>query len=160
MPPKRNLTRLFLPTILLAIFLFNVACGNTTTETVLAPTATPTAAATPTGRGAGDTLQLLVWQAPTILNPHLATGQKDWAASRIVYEPLASFDEKGELIPFLAAEIPSLDNGDVAADGKSVTWHLKQDVKWSDGEPFTAADVLFTYQFISNPDTKATTTSA
>lgn len=156
---KRSTTRLFLPLILLAISLLGVACGNATTETVLAPTVTPTAAATPTGRGVGDTLRLLSWQAPTILNPHLATGQKDWAASRIVYEPLASFDEKGQLIPFLAAEIPSLENGDVAADGKSVTWHLKQDVKWSDGQLFTAADVLFTYQFIANPDTGATTTS-
>jgi peptide/nickel transport system substrate-binding protein len=46
----------------------------------------------------------------------------------------------------------------VAADGKSVTWKLKQDVKWSDGEPFTADDVLFTYEFVTNPDVGATTT--
>jgi peptide/nickel transport system substrate-binding protein len=55
-------------------------------------------------------------------------------------------------VPFLAAQIPSLANGGVAADGKSVTWKLKQDVKWSDDQPFTAKDVLFTYQFITNPD--------
>lgn len=99
-----------------------------------------------------DELRLLLWQAPTTLNPHLASGIKDQTASRISYEPLASFDQAGTLVPFLAAEIPSLDNGGVAADGKSVTWKLKPDVAWSDGVPFTAKDVLFTYQFITNPD--------
>lgn len=99
-----------------------------------------------------DVLRLLLWQAPTTLNPHLASGIKDQTASRVSYEPLASFDQAGTLVPFLAAEIPSLDNGGVAADGKSVTWKLKPDVTWSDGVPFTAKDVLFTYQFITNPD--------
>ena len=102
-----------------------------------------------------STLKLLYWQAPTILNPHLSTGFKDAEAARITLEPLASFNNEGELIPFLAAEIPSVENGDVAKDGKSVTWKLKQDVKWSDGTPFTAQDVVFTYEFISNPEVGA-----
>lgn len=99
-----------------------------------------------------ETLKLLYWQAPTILNPHLSTGFKDAEASRITLEPLASFNNEGELIPFLAAEIPTVENGGVAADGKSVTWKLKPDVKWSDGTPFTAEDVVFTYRYISNPE--------
>ena len=102
-----------------------------------------------------DTLKLLYWQAPTILNPHLSTGFKDAEASRITLEPLASFDNEGNLIPFLAGSIPTVANGGVAADGKSVTWKLKQDVKWSDGTPFTAEDVVFTYEFLSNPDVGA-----
>ncbi|MDY7024558.1 MAG: peptide ABC transporter substrate-binding protein, partial [Cyanobacteriota bacterium] len=99
-----------------------------------------------------NTLRLLYWQAPTILNPHLSTGFKDAEASRITLEPLASFNNQGELIPFLAAEVPRIENGGIAKDGKSVTWKLKQDIKWSDGTPFTADDVIFTYEFISNPD--------
>jgi len=55
------------------------------------------------------------------------------------------------LIPLLAETIPTVDNDGVAADGKSVIWKLKQDLKWSDGEPFTAEDVVFTYDFLSNP---------
>lgn len=51
-----------------------------------------------------DTLRLLLWQAPTTLNPHFADGIKDQTASRIIYEPLASFDREGNLVPFLAAE--------------------------------------------------------
>jgi peptide/nickel transport system substrate-binding protein len=103
-----------------------------------------------------DVLRLLYWQAPTILNPHLSTGFKDSEASRITLEPLASYDNDGNLVPFLAAEIPTRDNGGVAADGKSVTWRLKQGIKWSDGTPFTAADVVFTYEFISNPKVGST----
>jgi peptide/nickel transport system substrate-binding protein len=104
----------------------------------------------------GDTLRLLSWQAPTNLNPHLARGSKDYLASRVTYEPLASYNQAGELVPFLAAEIPTLENGGVAEDGLSVTWQLKQDVRWSDGEPFTAQDVVTTYALIANPDSAAT----
>jgi peptide/nickel transport system substrate-binding protein len=111
-------------------------------------------------RGQGGTLRLYYWQAPTIVNPHLSPGTKDLSASRIVYEPLASFDARGELVPFLAAEIPSLENGGVSSDGKSVTWRLKQDVTWADGEPFTARDVLFTYQYITNPEVGSTSGSS
>lgn len=105
-------------------------------------------------------LRIFFWQAPTILNPQLSTGDKDVFASRITYEPLASFNKEGILVPFLAAEIPSLENGGVASDGKSVIWKLKPGVRWADGKLFTADDVLFTYEFITNPATAAPTVSA
>ena len=107
-----------------------------------------------------EVLRLFYWQAPTIVNPHLSPGTKDLSASRIVYEPLASFAADGTLVPFLAQEIPTIENGGVAADGTSVTWKLRQDVKWADGEPFTAADVVFTYNYIRNPDVQATSRSS
>src|SRR5207302_1826329 len=97
-------------------------------------------ASSPTKRGGGGLLKTLWWQAPTLLNPHFAVGTKDQDASRIFYEPLASFDPDGNLVPFLAAEIPSLQNGGVAKDGRSVTWRLKKNVLWHDGKPFTADD--------------------
>jgi len=134
-------------------------CGGAlvTPPPTLAPTETVTETPTeavPT-RGQGETLTLLYFQAPTIVNPHLSPGTKDLSASRITYEPLASFDKDSNLTPFLAAEAPSLENGQIAADGTSVTWKLKQDIQWADGEPFTADDVLFTYQYIMNPDVKS-----
>jgi peptide/nickel transport system substrate-binding protein len=104
-----------------------------------------------------NTVRLLYWIAPTILNPHLAWGAKDFEASRISYEPLASFDQNGNFVLLLAAEIPTLENGGLAKDGKSVTWKLKRGIKWSDGKLFTAADVVFTYKYISNPAVGATT---
>ncbi len=133
-----------------------------TSTSAASPAASATSASTSTttagaGRGKGDTLNLLWWQAPTILNGHLAQGTKDFDASCVVLEPLAWFDEDGKIVPTLAAEVPSLDNGGVAKDGMSVTWKLKEGVKWSDGEDFTADDVKFTFEYVSNPDTAATT---
>jgi peptide/nickel transport system substrate-binding protein len=123
----------------------------------LEATATTEPTSTPSQRGIGDILYILNPQAPDLLNPHISVSLKDLEPSRIVYEPLATIDEKGNLLACLAAEIPSLENGGVSEDGKSVTWKLRQDVFWSDGEPFTAEDVLFTYQYITNPDVQAAT---
>ncbi len=104
-----------------------------------------------TKRGGGGALKLMYWQAPVHLNPHYAGGTKDQDASRIFYEPLAGWDTDGNLIPFLAAEIPSRQNGAVAADGRSVVWKLKRGVKWHDGKDFTADDVVFTAQYAGDP---------
>jgi peptide/nickel transport system substrate-binding protein len=106
---------------------------------------------------ADDTLRLLYWQAPTILNPHFSSGFKDSEASRITLEPLASFDAEGNMVLFLAAEEPTLENGSVSEDGRTVTWKLKEGILWSDGTPFTAEDVAFTYEFIANPEVASNT---
>ena len=91
-----------------------------------------------------DALRLFFWQAPTQFNPHLSSGFKDLAAARMTYEPLASFDREGRLIPVLAAEIPSLENGGVAPDGRSVTWKLKPKVAWYYlTSRFTFCNILF-----------------
>ncbi|HWM79680.1 MAG TPA: peptide ABC transporter substrate-binding protein, partial [Methylomirabilota bacterium] len=111
-------------------------------------------------RGGGGPLRLLFWQAPTILNPHLSVGVKHFAGARIFYEPLADFDPEGNLVPFLAAELPSLQNGGVAKDGTWVVWNLKKGVQWHDGRPFTADDVIFTWEFAADPATAATSISA
>ena len=79
------------------------------------------APSTPTTRAGGGTLRLLWWQAPTIANVHLSTGMKDNDASRVVQEPLASFNRDGALVPILAEAIPSVDNGGLTRDGTSVT---------------------------------------
>jgi peptide/nickel transport system substrate-binding protein len=111
----------------------------------------------PTKAGGGGTLKALLWQAPTLLNPHLAVGAKDAEGSRIFYEPLAAWDPDGNMVPVLAAEIPDIENGGVASDGKSVTWKLKAGVEWHDGQPFTADDVVFNWEYAADPATAATT---
>jgi peptide/nickel transport system substrate-binding protein len=107
----------------------------------------------PTRRGGGGALKVLWWQGATLLNPHFAVGTKDQDGSRIFYEPLASWDPDGNLVPVLAAEIPSAQNGGLARDGKSVTWKLKPGVQWHDGKPFTADDCVFTWEFAADPAT-------
>jgi peptide/nickel transport system substrate-binding protein len=107
----------------------------------------------PTKRGGGGALKTLWWQGATLLNPHFAVGTKDQDGSRIFYEPLASWDPDGNLSPVLAAEIPTVQNGGLAKDGRSVTWKLKKGVTWHDGKPFTADDCLFTWEFAADPAT-------
>jgi peptide/nickel transport system substrate-binding protein len=111
----------------------------------------------PTRGGGGGALRTLFWQAPTLLNPHFAVGAKDAEGAGIFYEPLAAWDPDGNLVPVLAAEIPDIENGGVAADGRSVTWKLKTGVQWHDGHPFTADDVVFNWEYASDPATAATT---
>lgn len=111
----------------------------------------------PTKRGGGGALKLLWWQGATLLNPHFAVGTKDQDASRIFYEPLASWDAEGNLVAILAAEIPSRQNGGLAADGKSVVWKLKRGVQWHDGKPVTADDLVFNWEYASDPATSSVT---
>jgi peptide/nickel transport system substrate-binding protein len=114
----------------------------------------------PTKRGGGGHLKVLWWQGPTLLNPHFAVGTKDQDGSRLFYEPLAGWDAEGNLRPILAAEIPSRENGGLAADGKSVTWKLKRGVKWHDGQPFTADDCVFNWQYSKDPATSSVTSGS
>jgi peptide/nickel transport system substrate-binding protein len=111
----------------------------------------------PKKAGGGGALKLLYWQAPTLLNPHFAVGTKDQEGSRIFYEPLAGWDSEGTLVPMLAEEIPDIENGGIARDGMSVTWKLKKNVKWHDGQAFTADDVVFNWEYAADPATAATT---
>ena len=109
----------------------------------------------PTKRGGGGALKLLWWQGATLLQPHFSSGTKDQEGSRIFYEPLGAWDKDGNLIPILAAEVPTLANGGVSKDGKSITWKLKRNVQWHDGVAFTADDVVFTAAYAADPATSA-----
>ena len=98
-------------------------------------------------RGSSGNVNIIYWQAPSILNPYLSTGTKDVESASLVLEPLIRFNEKGEMVPWLAAEVPTVANGGFAADFKTITYKLKPGLKWSDGTPLTAADVVFTYEY-------------
>ena len=111
----------------------------------------------PKKAGGGGTLKLLWWQGPTLLNPHFAVGTKDQDGSRIFYEPLASWNPDGILVPTLAAEVPSVENGNLDKGLTWVVWKLKKGVKWHDGTPFTADDCVFNAEYAADPATAATT---
>jgi peptide/nickel transport system substrate-binding protein len=113
----------------------------------------------PTKRGGGGALKVLWWQGATLLQPHFASGTKDQEGSRIFYEPLGAWDADGNLVPILAAEVPTSANGGVSRDGKTITWKLKRNVQWHDGKPFTADDVVFTAAYAADLATAAYTSN-
>ncbi len=61
------------------------------------------------------------------------------------------WDDKNNLVPYLATEIPSAENGGVSADGLTVTWKLKPCIFWSDGQPITSKDIAFTWKAMMDP---------
>ena len=112
------------------------------------------------GNGEDGTLNLIYWQAPSTLNPYLSGGYKDRDAGSITLEPLAKYDPTGKLVPALAAEIPTLRNGGISQDLTSITWKLRDNLKWSDGSGLTAQDVVFTWRYCTDEATGCTASSA
>src|SRR5690606_5995408 len=117
----------------------------------------PTEADSGGERGGGGDLRILWWQAPVLANGHLTVAGASMGAIMICMESLAHYNADLELVPYLAAEIPTLENGGLGADRTGVTWKLREGVKWHDGEDFNAEDVVFTYEYLSDPETNATT---
>ena len=103
-------------------------------------------------RGADGHVNVMYYQAPSIMNPYLSGGTKDMEAGSLVLEPLARHDPRGNMVPMLAAEIPTRENGGISEDLKSITWKLKSGVKWSDGTDFTADDVVFSWEYCTHPE--------
>jgi len=103
-------------------------------------------------RGSDGNVSIIYWQAPSILNPFLSGGTKDTESSSLVIEPLARYDEKGQIIPWLVDDIPTVGNGGISEDLTSITWNITPGLVWSDGTPFTSADVKFTYEYCTHPD--------
>lgn len=129
-------------------------------EATSAPAAAEATSAPATGStSGGGILKILYWQAVTILNPHQATGTKDFDGAAVTLEPLAHYDENGKAVPALAEEIPTIDNGGITKDFMTITWKLKKGIKWSDGTDFTADDVVFTWQYCADEATACTTKS-
>ncbi len=137
------------------------AAGAAVSRTAAAATAPVVAArgTAPTKRGGGGTLKVLSWQAPTLLNIHLSQGGNNSEAARVVEEPLAIISGGAATpdVPILAQEIPSAANGELAADGKRVTWKLRDGLRWSDGTPVTAADFAATWQYAIKPENSTST---
>lgn len=125
-----HLRRLRLLRVIGILAVFSLVLGACATAAPVAP-ATGDEAAAPAqdatdlpaeaGRGTDGTLNMLYWQAPSILNPYLSTGTKDFHAASLILEPLMWYDPDGQPYPALAAEVPTLENGGIAEDQLSIT---------------------------------------
>jgi peptide/nickel transport system substrate-binding protein len=134
----------------------NATATATEAPTAPAATASPTEAATSTALptdtpvpvvAEGRTLRFLAISKISCLNAHLGGPITDLTFGRMCLEPLAEFGPDGSPILLLAAEWPTLENGLLAADGLSVTWPLREGVRFHDGTPLSAHDVAFTWEF-------------
>ena len=103
-------------------------------------------------RGGDGELKIISGQGPSTQNTELSVGNTDSESSARVLEPRAYYDQNGAMVPALAAEIPTIENGGVAADLTSITWKLKPGVVWSDGSAFTSADVVFSGDYCMHPE--------
>lgn len=156
---KRNLYVLMSLVVLASMIL--AACGGAApateppaiTEapgTTEEPAATepPAAATEPPAAAFSGTATITFTQEPDNLNPLYTTMFFSGITRDFWLKALWSFDENNQPVPELAAEIPSTENGGVSADGKTITIKLRDDINWSDGEPVTADDFVFTYEMI------------
>jgi peptide/nickel transport system substrate-binding protein len=100
---------------------------------------------------AGRTLRLAIVSEPRSMVPMLSQGIQDNEIDRLVYDPLIACDKAGQPVPALAAVVPSRANGGISADGLTITYHLRRGVRWHDGTPFTAADVVASYRAVMDP---------
>lgn len=103
-------------------------------------------------RGGSGHLNIIYWQAPSTLNPYLSGGTKEVESASLILESLARFDDTGAMVPWLAADIPTVENGGISEDLTQITWTLQDGILWSDGSAMTAADAVFTWEYCTHPE--------
>jgi peptide/nickel transport system substrate-binding protein len=96
-------------------------------------------------------LRIVDTRQPDNLNPLLSFGQVATDLSMFWAAYLFRWNDRNELVPELATEVPTQTNGGISADGLTITYHLRQGVHWQDGAPFSADDVIFTWRQVMNP---------
>jgi peptide/nickel transport system substrate-binding protein len=101
-------------------------------------------------------LRVAAYDEPDNLNPMIGNQQAEVDLSLLWGAYLYRFNDKDQWVPELATEVPTLANGGISADGLRFTYHLRNGVKWQDGAPFTADDVIFSWQQVMNPRNNVT----
>jgi peptide/nickel transport system substrate-binding protein len=104
---------------------------------------TSTASGSPGGPST-STLRIGWSSEPDTMNPLTSYSTEALEVQQLIYDKLTDYDANLKPVPALTT------SSDVSSDGKTVTYHLRQGVTWHDGQPFTAADVVFTYQTIAD----------
>jgi peptide/nickel transport system substrate-binding protein len=102
-------------------------------------------------------ITIVIAEDPPTFNGAINQSGFDVLVMELTLLGVADLDEEGNAFPELAAELPTIENGEVVIDEENgtmdVTWKLRQDIKWEDGTPVTANDVVFTYEAVVDPET-------
>lgn len=100
----------------------------------------------------GGTLRVLQTQDVPSLNPIFVSGVGGQELGALLYSYLVTLDDQGRLVPDVATEVPTRENGGITGDGRIITYHLRSGVRFSDGSALTSADVAATIDAVRNPD--------
>ncbi|MGA9273830.1 MAG: peptide ABC transporter substrate-binding protein [Candidatus Cybelea sp.] len=96
-------------------------------------------------------LRIADWSEPTSLNPLLAHDQDTIGLDLLFCQTLVGLSQDNKLVPILLRRVPTRANGDISADGKTIVYRLRPDVRFADGQPLTSRDVVFTYRAVMDP---------
>jgi peptide/nickel transport system substrate-binding protein len=117
-----------------------------------------TASMSTTGGGHPNRLLISTAEDPKNLNPALATSASVGSLSAFLFSYTVRYDDHARPVPDAVTEIPTLANGDVSADGRTLKYRLRHGIKWHDGAELTCADLRFTWQMMVNPHNNVNTT--
>jgi peptide/nickel transport system substrate-binding protein len=106
-----------------------------------------------TGQTAHATSALTIVQQrePMSLNPALENGTSSTEWGMLLFQYLVKYDDRGRLVGDAAMDVPSLTNGGIAKDGRTITYHLRPGLRFADGTPLTAADCVWSIRAVQNP---------
>lgn len=103
-------------------------------------------------------LVLGIREEPEVLDSVLGISKGSVLINNCIYSRFVAWDDGMQLVPDLITEIPTVENGGIAPDHRTYTYHLRRGVRWHDGAPLTSADVEFTYRLIMDPASGGETT--
>ena len=110
-----------------------------------------TPAAQPARPSGASVVRFALAADPQTLDPlfaHVDASSVEQQVARLAFEPFVDVDERGRAIPVLLDRIPTVENGGLSRDGRTITYHLRRGVRWQDGVPVTAHDVVWTLHAI------------
>jgi peptide/nickel transport system substrate-binding protein len=164
---KRSIYLLF--SLLVLVSLALASCGPTPTATPAAtqpPATQPPATEAPLGPGGsipfpvGGKSVTGAWsQEPDSIAPFWSQMSYAMWITQLTLVGLGEWDDQGNFVTELGADVPTAENGGVSPDGLTITWHLKPNLKWSDGTPLTSADVKYTWEAVMDPANAALQTT-
>lgn len=99
---------------------------------------------------AGDAVTIVQQREPMALNPALENGTSSTEWGMLLFQYLVKYDDSGRLVGDAAKVVPTLGNGGISADGKTITYHLRSGLRFSDGAPLTASDCAWSIRAIQN----------
>jgi peptide/nickel transport system substrate-binding protein len=118
------------------------------------PTAVPATSAPAPAPAAGGEKSVTIGfqQEPSSLSPFFSSQTFAWWASWLINVGVWNYNDTDAIELELLEVAPTVENGGVSADGKTITFKFKKDLKWSDGQPLTSADLKFTWEQILKPE--------